>query len=78
LYSDFETLKTINPDGYNANLATWQNALARALNAGVILGNEDRLILHNGAYLRETLRTKEYGTPSAINFLIVRTEAVSI
>ena len=71
MYSDFDTLKNINPDGFVANLRTWYTGLIRAIKAGAITSSEDRFVLRSGPNLAEALRTKEYGIPSAINYVIV-------
>ena len=74
LYSDFRHLKTVNPDGYDANLSAWRAALAHAVRQGLIsgpTGRHDLLNLYSGPELLRALETKEYGQPVALGTVIV-------
>ncbi|KAI9800314.1 MAG: hypothetical protein M1833_003428 [Piccolia ochrophora] len=79
LYSDFRRLRTINPDGYAANVKAWQTALAHATRAGRVppssAGEKDRLVLNTGEELVQALESKEWGRPQALG--VVLKEAVA-
>ncbi|KAI9873673.1 MAG: hypothetical protein M1830_010732 [Pleopsidium flavum] len=73
LYSDFRVQQTTNPDGYAANVAAWQIALANAARAGLIPsrgGSSDLLILRTSQELLQALETKEWGQPLALSAVV--------
>ena len=83
LYSDFSVLSTTNPDGYNANLTSWQQALSHAALAGVIPASTsstspqtstsykpNRLSLTLDANLAKALESKEWGQPLGLNHVL--------
>lgn len=73
LYSDFRPLRTVNPDGYAANVSAWQKALAGATRGGLIPApghGKDHLILNTGEDLLRALETKEWGRPLALGTVI--------
>ncbi|KAI9730410.1 MAG: hypothetical protein M1834_005920 [Cirrosporium novae-zelandiae] len=73
LYSDFRVQRTINPDGYEANISTWLEALAGAASAGKLpthSAQNDLLLLETGQELVRALETKEYGRPLALGAVI--------
>ena len=74
LYSDFTVQRYANPDGYAANVAAWEEALRKAVRAGLIPapGNtHDILSLRTGEDLLRSLETKEWGQPLALETVIV-------
>ncbi|KAL9120783.1 MAG: hypothetical protein Q9187_002658 [Circinaria calcarea] len=70
LYSDFRLLRITNPDGYAANIAAWETALAHAVEAGRVPGGHDILSLGTGPELLRALETKEWGRPLALGAVI--------
>ena len=74
LYSDFSLQRSSNPDGYEANVSAWVQALSKAAQAGLLPehGSErDRLSLKTGEVLLKSLETKEWGRPLALETVIV-------
>ena len=69
LYSDFSSLRTLNPDGYSANIATWTHGLSQAAHAGILPSN-DALILSLDEPLFRDLETKEWGRPLALGTVV--------
>jgi charged multivesicular body protein 7 len=69
LYSDFLPLRTLNPDGYAANIQAWRHGLASAARAGVIPSRSSSpeliSLTVNSALLRE-LNTDQCGMPLAL------------
>lgn len=84
MYSDFRSQKTTNPDGYQANVATWRQGLANAVLAGKVHGHRhatkssntpskaapSHLVLHSGPNLVEDLKSKQFGRPLALGTVI--------
>ncbi|KAL4812772.1 Snf7-domain-containing protein [Aspergillus spinulosporus] len=81
LYSDFSIQKKTNPDGYQVNVAAWEQALTRAARNGYISSHTfsqnagdgkvqrrkaNHLILHVSERLLRDLETPELGRPVAL------------
>ncbi|RFU26599.1 hypothetical protein B7463_g9731, partial [Scytalidium lignicola] len=78
LYSDFRQLRTLNPDGYDANIEAWRKGLADAARDGQIptKGSKPNLLaIRVDTELLPALETKEWGRPLALGTVI--TEAVA-
>jgi charged multivesicular body protein 7 len=69
LYSDFSSLRTLNPDGYSANITAWTQGLSHAARAGSLPSN-DSLILSLDSPLYQELETKEWGRPLALGTVV--------
>ncbi|KAI0022501.1 Snf7-domain-containing protein [Xylariomycetidae sp. FL0641] len=68
LYSDFSAQRTLNPDGYAANVAAWKRGLANAAAAGQIpskSGDRNHLLLdlQSSDALLRSLESKQFGRP---------------
>ncbi|RDW80826.1 Snf7 family protein-like protein [Coleophoma crateriformis] len=73
LYSDFRQLRTINPDGYAANVEAWRKGLASATRAGHVPSQgstNDLLVLTVDEGLLRALETKQWGRPLALGTVI--------
>ncbi|KAG9243776.1 Snf7-domain-containing protein [Calycina marina] len=70
LYSDFLLLKTINPDGYTANLQTWTLALRHASLAGFTPPPSTLLTLSISPSLLSALNTRENGRPLSLDTVV--------
>ncbi|QUC15899.1 uncharacterized protein UV8b_00140 [Ustilaginoidea virens] len=73
LYADFRPQKTVNPDGYDANVIAWQGALSLLSLNGLLSGHGSEssiLILSVDASLRRVLESKEFGQPLALGDVI--------
>ncbi|KAI5923587.1 Snf7-domain-containing protein [Camillea tinctor] len=72
LYSDFRSQKTLNPDGYAANVAAWKRGLANAALAGQLppaaksTGRNHLLLEPDGDALMRSLESKQFGRPLAL------------
>ncbi|KAF1950165.1 hypothetical protein CC80DRAFT_427484 [Byssothecium circinans] len=69
LYADFSAQLNTNPEGYQANLAVWRNALAHATRAGVVPApgsTRSRLTLTANNDLARALQHSEHGTPTCL------------
>lgn len=78
LYSDFRSQRTLNPDGFHANITAWRDALARATREGRISSDAstaDLFILSVNDHLLRSLEYKQYGRPIALGSVVK--EAVS-
>ena len=74
LYSDFTVQRHTNPDGYTANVAAWEEALQEAARAGLLhapCDAHDTFLLKTGEDLLQSLETKEWGRPLALDAVIV-------
>jgi len=69
LYSDFTSLRALNPDGYNANITSWTHGLSSAARSGVLPSN-DSLILSLDSHLYQELETKEWGRPLSLGTVV--------
>ncbi|EHK15820.1 uncharacterized protein TRIVIDRAFT_39874 [Trichoderma virens Gv29-8] len=69
LYSDFRSQKTLNPDGYHANISAWLAALARLASEGLLSrqgSKSSALVLDLDESLRRSLDSKQFGQPMAL------------
>ncbi|KAL1643752.1 hypothetical protein SLS58_004768 [Diplodia intermedia] len=69
LYSDFRIQQATNPDGYNANISAWRQALIHATRAGLVpsqTGANSLLSLGTGEALLRELTSKDFGRPLAL------------
>ncbi|KAI0837839.1 Snf7-domain-containing protein [Hypoxylon sp. FL0890] len=74
LYSDFRSQRTLNPDGFVANVAAWKRGLSSAVLAGYAPSkstsrNHLILDLDGDAFLR-SLETKQFGRPLALGTVL--------
>ncbi|KAF4308588.1 putative 3-hydroxyisobutyrate dehydrogenase protein [Botryosphaeria dothidea] len=73
LYSDFRIQQASNPDGYNANITAWRQALTDAARAGLIpsqTGANNLLTLSTSEALLRELTSKDFGRPLALAAVI--------
>lgn len=73
LYSDFRGLRTINPDGYAANVSAWRQALASIVRSGLAPARASApnlLILTADEQLLRALESKQYGRPLALGAVV--------
>ncbi|KAH7063334.1 Snf7-domain-containing protein [Macrophomina phaseolina] len=73
LYSDFRIQQANNPDGYNANITAWRQALTDAARAGLVpsqTGAYNLLTLGTGEALLRELTSKDFGRPLALAAVI--------
>ncbi|KAK0744193.1 hypothetical protein B0T18DRAFT_439816 [Schizothecium vesticola] len=74
LYSDFQSQRTLNPDGYQANVSAWRRALSRIVSSGLapsLRGAAPSLVvLHCDDQLLRDLETKQYGRPLALGLVV--------
>jgi len=79
LYSDFRSLRTLNPDGYAANVSAWRRALASIVDSGLAPSRDatpNVLVLDADERLLRALESKQYGRPLALG-AVVREAALS-
>ncbi|KAI1653536.1 Snf7-domain-containing protein [Daldinia decipiens] len=74
LYSDFRSQRTLNPDGFAANVAAWKRGLSSAALAGQAPSksathNHLSLDLESDALLR-SLESKQFGRPLALGTVL--------
>ncbi|KAI2619162.1 Snf7-domain-containing protein [Hypoxylon sp. NC1633] len=74
LYSDFRSQRTLNPDGFAANVAAWKRGLYSAALTGHIpsespMQNHLILDLNNDSLLR-SLESKQFGRPLALGTVL--------
>ncbi|AEO70919.1 uncharacterized protein THITE_122400 [Thermothielavioides terrestris NRRL 8126] len=74
LYSDFQTQRTLNPDGYQANVSAWRRALAHIVRSGRAPAGRasapDLFVLHSDEQLLRALESKQYGRPLALGAVV--------
>ncbi|KAK9445867.1 Snf7 [Metarhizium brunneum] len=73
LYSDFRPQRTLNPDGYRANIVAWQGALSCLLLRGLLSGrgpNSSLLVLNVDENLPHDLESNRFGQPLALGTAI--------
>ena len=74
LYSDFQSQRTLNPDGYQANISAWRKALARIAKSGLApsptKGSNSQLVLNTNEQLLRALEAKQYGRPLALGAVV--------
>ncbi|KAF1990860.1 hypothetical protein K402DRAFT_204891 [Aulographum hederae CBS 113979] len=68
LYSDFSKQRLTNPDGFQANVAAWKGAIARAARAGA-LGSGGGLVVRT-AELKQELESREHGAPLSLGSVV--------
>jgi len=79
LYSDFRGLRSINPDGYAANVSAWRAALAGITRSGLAPSRTtppNVLVLDADEALLRALESKQYGRPLALG-VVVREAALA-
>ncbi|KAK4240382.1 hypothetical protein C8A03DRAFT_31518 [Achaetomium macrosporum] len=74
LYSDFQTQRTLNPDGYQANVSAWRRALAQIARSGLAPAGRasapNLFVLHSDEQLLHALESKQYGRPLALGAVL--------
>ncbi|KAK5658230.1 hypothetical protein OQA88_2205 [Cercophora sp. LCS_1] len=74
LYSDFQSQRTLNPDGYQANISAWRKALSRLVRSGLAPSPQGSvpslIVLNSNEQLLRALETKQYGRPLALGTVI--------
>ncbi|KAK4099312.1 hypothetical protein N658DRAFT_498458 [Parathielavia hyrcaniae] len=74
LYSDFQTQRTLNPDGYQANISAWRKALVHITRSGLAPAGRaaapNLFVLHSDEQLLRALESKQYGRPLALGAVI--------
>lgn len=73
LYSDFRGLRTINPDGYQANVSAWRRALGSLVRSGLApsrASTPNLLVLNADESLLRALESKQYGRPLALGAVV--------
>ncbi|KAK3901025.1 hypothetical protein C8A05DRAFT_35310 [Staphylotrichum tortipilum] len=74
LYSDFQTQRTLNPDGYQANVSAWRKALAHIVGSGLAPASRaaasSLFVLHSDEQLLRALESKQYGRPLALGAVV--------
>ncbi|KAJ4257475.1 hypothetical protein NW762_008599 [Fusarium torreyae] len=72
-YSDFRSQRTLNPDGYQANISAWRQALSDLVAKGLIShrgSNPDHFVLKLDDTLLRSLEYKEFGQPLALGTVV--------
>ncbi|KAI1172678.1 hypothetical protein F4777DRAFT_495781 [Nemania sp. FL0916] len=73
LYSDFRSQRTLNPDGFVANVSAWKRGLANAALAGHAPSKSsarNHLTLELGDALLRSLESKQFGRPLALGTVL--------
>ncbi|KAL2875572.1 hypothetical protein SGCOL_009189 [Colletotrichum sp. CLE4] len=73
LYSDFRPQRTLNPDGFHANVSAWRQALARAAWEGRVasqLSAPNLLVVNVDEQLVRSLESKQFGRPLALGTVV--------
>ncbi|KAK0636912.1 Snf7-domain-containing protein [Bombardia bombarda] len=74
LYSDFQSQRTLNPDGYQANVSAWRRALARIARSGLApsarAASPNLLVLNCDEQLLRALESNQYGQPLALGAVV--------
>ena len=74
LYSDFQSQRAINPDGYQANVSAWRKALSQIPKSGLApsprSGSPNVLVLNCDEQLLRALESKQYGRPLALGAVL--------
>jgi charged multivesicular body protein 7 len=69
LYSDFRPQRTLNPDGYRANISAWRHAISRLASQGALArhhGDSSPLVVKIDNALLRQLESKQFGQPLAL------------
>ncbi|KAG7407293.1 Uncharacterized protein Forpe1208_v013079 [Fusarium oxysporum f. sp. rapae] len=72
-YSDFRSQRTLNPDGYQANISAWRQALSDLVATGKIShrgSSPDHFVLKLDDSLLRSLEHKEFGQPLALGTVV--------
>ncbi|KLO96566.1 protein SNF7 [Fusarium fujikuroi] len=72
-YSDFRSQRTLNPDGYQANIFAWRQALSDLVASGKIShrgSSPDHFVLKLDDSLLRSLEYKEFGQPLALGTVV--------
>ncbi|KAF5560994.1 SNF7 [Fusarium napiforme] len=72
-YSDFRSQRTLNPDGYQANISAWRQALSDLAANGKIShrgSSPDHFVLNLDDSLLRSLEFKEFGQPLALGTVV--------
>ncbi|KAM4055695.1 snf7 domain-containing protein [Hirsutella rhossiliensis] len=73
LYSDFRPQKSLNPDGYQANVSAWRGALSLLASRGLLSrqgSGSSLLVLDLDASLPRSLESRQFGQPLALGTVI--------
>ncbi|KAK3319245.1 Snf7-domain-containing protein [Apodospora peruviana] len=74
LYSDFQSQRTLNPDGYQANISAWRRGLAKIAKSGLApaprASKPNTLVLNCDEQLLRALESKQYGRPLALGAVV--------
>lgn len=72
-YSDFRPQRTLNPDGYQANISAWRQALSHLVSRGLISyrgSTPNHFVLALDDSVLRSLEHKEFGQPLALGTVI--------
>ncbi|OAA55990.1 Snf7 [Cordyceps fumosorosea ARSEF 2679] len=72
LYADFRPQRTLNPDGYSANVTAWRHALSLLARRGLLSqgANSNKLILSLDDSLLRELESRQFGQPLALGTVV--------
>lgn len=72
LYADFRPQRTLNPDGYSANVTAWRHALSLLASRGLLSqgANTNLLILNLEDSLLRALESRQFGQPLALGTVV--------
>ncbi|KAM3511157.1 hypothetical protein MY11210_005208 [Beauveria gryllotalpidicola] len=79
LYADFRPQRTLNPDGYSANVTAWRHALSLLARRGLLSqgANTNILILTLDDSLLRKLESRQFGQPLALGTVVRESIAAS-
>ncbi|KAH8709538.1 Uncharacterized protein HC256_009457 [Beauveria bassiana] len=80
LYADFRPQRTLNPDGYSANVTAWRHALSLLARRGLLSQgtNTNILILNLEESLLRKLESRQFGQPLALGTVVRESIAASV
>ncbi|EGX95770.1 Snf7 [Cordyceps militaris CM01] len=72
LYADFRPQRTLNPDGYSANVTAWRHALSLLASRGLLSqgANANLFILDLDNSLLRRLESRQFGQPLALGTVV--------
>ncbi|KAK3182088.1 hypothetical protein K4F52_006653 [Lecanicillium sp. MT-2017a] len=73
LYADFRPQRTLNPDGYRANIAAWRHGLSLLASRGLLSkrgASPNALVFNVDDSLLRDLESRQYGQPLALGTAI--------
>ncbi|XWW95712.1 hypothetical protein V2A60_003679 [Cordyceps javanica] len=72
LYADFRPQRTLNPDGYSANVTAWRHALSLLASRGLLSqgAGADMLVLDLEDSLLRKLESRQFGQPLALGTVV--------